>query len=229
MIYSYDMLYACIHLGHKYQIDGLAQRAVDILEEHFTDFDKWKASSVPVPFEPIHVIGVVNLARFMDAPSILPSALLACCTMPGRDLLRGFIREDGTREKLNDDDLALVLDSKPRVMQAVAATTLRLFTATIPSECGCVWGPNPDLCHQAAQLALGKLLEGGRLELITSCHPFRSWEEFTGSFKNDPREWEVELCEECVKARADFLEAEQRKLWALLPSLFELDICGWDQ
>ena len=104
---SFYMVSALIRVGHKYDITQLVQSALERLKLFYTtDFERWNGRAggrVPPSFEDIHVIGVVNLARLTGEVSILPTALLACCTLA--DITAGFPREDGTLERLSLEDI----------------------------------------------------------------------------------------------------------------------------
>lgn len=128
----FHIISAYIRLGHKYHIEHLLKESLDFLLHHFTDnFDTWLAHAdyVPKSFLRIHAIGVVNLARLVDCDVILPTALMVCGMLPAQDLVRGFDREDGTREKLSEGDLVRCLEGRTRLMQERTRTIITLFTA----------------------------------------------------------------------------------------------------
>ena len=104
---SFHMVSALARIGHKYEMTSLVQAAAAFLKSYYTaDLDQWSKRSsprVPPSFEDAHVIGVVNIARLINEPSVLLSALIACCTLD--HVAKGLIREDGTLERLSYEDL----------------------------------------------------------------------------------------------------------------------------
>ncbi|KAI0753671.1 hypothetical protein C8Q74DRAFT_1373636 [Fomes fomentarius] len=160
---TFDMISALARLGHKYQIDHLVQQVLDYLKEHFTtDLDTPCAHTryVPENFDPIHTIGVVNIARLTDCTSILPTALTACCSLSveqlfegfthkdggsgrredRRVLVGGFVCADGTREKLSEADLARCITGKIALLEELNAAVIRVCSTREPNamtECKC--------------------------------------------------------------------------------------------
>ncbi|RDX49028.1 hypothetical protein OH76DRAFT_1351489, partial [Lentinus brumalis] len=116
---AFHTISAYIRLGHKYQINTLFDESLSYLKECFTTDLKarqaWLDHRVQVPLEwgsyrpEIYAIGVVNLARLAHCDTILPTALAACCSLRVESLFDGFVREDGTRERLSEGDLRLCM------------------------------------------------------------------------------------------------------------------------
>ncbi|EIW56892.1 uncharacterized protein TRAVEDRAFT_49704 [Trametes versicolor FP-101664 SS1] len=145
---SYHMISAIIRLGHKYQMDDLVNDAVDYLKRWYTFIlEEWAEGRLyapDAPFEPekAHAIGVVNLARLVDEPLLLPSALLMCCSLNCADIVKGFTREDGTREMLSLDDIGRCFAARTKfseyVLLFLVARTSEPLVATdcaAPAEC----------------------------------------------------------------------------------------------
>ena len=81
---TYEQISAWIRIGHKYQLKGLYEQSLNFLKLHYTtDLRVWCESEhfAPPGWKEVCSIGVVNLARFINEPSILPTALLACTVM----------------------------------------------------------------------------------------------------------------------------------------------------
>ncbi|KAI0705966.1 hypothetical protein C8T65DRAFT_740693 [Cerioporus squamosus] len=127
---SFYDISAYVRLGHKYQIDELLKQALDFLKRHFTtDFDTWYAHELYVPekWDDVHAIGVVNITHLVGCDSLLPSALSVCCMLDGKDLVGGFVREDGTRERLSEQDLTLYITAISTLCQASTGVVLAVF------------------------------------------------------------------------------------------------------
>ncbi|PIL24773.1 hypothetical protein GSI_12659 [Ganoderma sinense ZZ0214-1] len=96
---TYHQLFSVIRMAHKYQCEALLELCVAYLKRFYHDsFDGWRDNSTcmsPPRFERIHAIGVVNLARLLGHPKMLPSVLMACCLLDA-EIADGFAREDGT-------------------------------------------------------------------------------------------------------------------------------------
>ncbi|KAI0742412.1 hypothetical protein C8Q80DRAFT_1109297, partial [Daedaleopsis nitida] len=224
---NYETLSALVRFSHKYQIGGLLQQSLAYLHYHFTtDLDTWCASPSHVPdsFELVQAIGVVNLAYLTNTLSILPTALSVCCLLPGKDLIGGFKRTDGTRERLSEEDLAFIFDAKHHFMLTMTAATLRVFDQYVHSE----WCDSKDECRRAACLVLFRLEAAP--DLLASAHPFVPWEEYVRYFQGMDPDWKcptVEMCSLCCEFREERFKMEQRKIWKDLPALFGLEIPGW--
>ncbi|KAI0705967.1 hypothetical protein C8T65DRAFT_233514 [Cerioporus squamosus] len=137
------MISAYARLGHKYQIDHLLDQSLHYLKQHFTaNFDRWynrpvhKGGYVPPHFKPIHVIGVVNIARLAGCDTILPIALALCCSLNPEVLLRGFRRPDGSVEQLDHEDLIRCLVATPVLMQKTTCAVLRALRPTAKGSSG---------------------------------------------------------------------------------------------
>ncbi len=119
--HTFDAISAYVRLGHKYQIDTLFDPSLAYLKACFTtDFEarrRWLRNNpnhIPTgwgvhPADKVFAVGVVNLARLVQCDAILPSALAVCCSLEATALIDGFLREDGTRERLSGDDLNLCI------------------------------------------------------------------------------------------------------------------------
>ncbi|RDX49031.1 hypothetical protein OH76DRAFT_1351508 [Lentinus brumalis] len=214
---SFDEISAYARLGHKYQIDHLVSQAVDYLKDHFTDhFDKWcKRDYVPEGFRTVHAIGVVNIARLTNCDSILPIALAVCCTLDVKHLLRGFKRQDGTREKLCEDDLVRCLRAKETLMQEASAALLKAFSSLLGYVCD-----NP-VCRPGLHKLLNDIAADAGA--VADEHPFRDWDNagYADWFEGSP------VCASCKDCLRKVLQAYQVLIWIRLPEILGLKIEGW--
>ena len=117
------MLAAVCRIGHKYEVT----EAVDVAVKRIRDFFKaYKVTPVPryqtttamtwdaywedyqkrqrVNMELGDAIEAVNLHRLLGQPGVLEFALCLCCAGGPLYLRNGTTREDGTVEKLTDED-----------------------------------------------------------------------------------------------------------------------------
>ncbi|TBU53872.1 hypothetical protein BD310DRAFT_128043 [Dichomitus squalens] len=210
---------ACVRLGHKYQVDGLVQRYVDLLRKYYADnFDAWYRSTLvrPPSFQAVHSIAVVNLARLTNTPSMLPTALMDCCTL-GPEIVDGLVREDGTRETLPLDDLGRCFVGRAKMAQASARIAHLMFRPPVSAACR-----QPACCQRVLQRLLNEL-GNARDDVISCVDWYASWMVYV-----DGRDEDRELCMRCYK----MLEGErpkklQREVWMSLPAMMGVTVEGW--
>ncbi|KAM5539306.1 hypothetical protein V8D89_006997 [Ganoderma adspersum] len=83
-LFSFHRMSAIIRLAHKYHVQDVLDQAILALEEYFTsDFDTWDSDRIAVAFKRRHAVAVVNLARLVDKPSLLPVAFYECALLGG--------------------------------------------------------------------------------------------------------------------------------------------------
>ncbi len=116
---------------------ALYEKSLGFLKDHYTsDFDAWRnrGSWDPDGWEGWEAIGVVNLARLMGEPSILPTAFLSCMTLE-HDVLFGFEREDVSQEVLTIADLGICFKANRKIVKDTIAIVLRTFKLPLSSGC----------------------------------------------------------------------------------------------
>ena len=140
---SFDMISACIRLGHKYQMAQLLEHSIAYLKSYYpTSLETWQSNYtkagtehyIPKGFDNVHAIGVVNLARLTGELSILPTALLDCC-MLDEAILDGFVRADGSREELLPSDIRRCLRVRPQLAAMSISIFARAFSPTVSVHC----------------------------------------------------------------------------------------------
>lgn len=114
-----DELFAVARLAHKYEVDDLLRQTISCFKTYYTtSFDVWntKGQFGDVPFEVSHEespliygIGVINLARLTNNPSMLPLAFYDCSSLGGK-VVNGWKCPDGTVEDLSSEDLKRCFD-----------------------------------------------------------------------------------------------------------------------
>ncbi|KAI0669074.1 hypothetical protein C8Q78DRAFT_978509 [Trametes maxima] len=218
--FSYDMVSAVIRLGHKYQMSQLVDHAIAFLKGHFSDkFAVWanhKSCGFP-DFEPVHSIGVVNLARLTGETSLLPTALLACCAL-GKEIAQGFRRDNGTREYLSSGDVGRCFSAHGRLVGEYIRIALTVFNPVISDGC-----TRQRRCRTKFQAFVNGFKAGAdKVEapyvFVKSLH--RSLRFVYPDFNL------CESCEEMVEKRAI---DEQLALWKQLPEIMDITVHGWGE
>ena len=214
---SFHTISACIRLGKKYQMTELYEQSLAHIKDHNTnDFTVWDqyTSWLPEGFSNIHAIGIVNLARSVGELSILPTALLTCIRMlSGRDLVHGFLREDGTPENLTLDDLALCFDAQESVQKAQTQALLRVLSP--PTAPTCKLG-------SACRRKLHNALEGLKdfADQMMASDPFCQYGDHV-------KDGKLELCTDCATLLQTRQDTEHRAMWDKLPELLNIEVPNW--
>ena len=157
-----DELSALARLSHKYRIRDVEEQALELLRDRYTDdFDKWrfgvgKRSAASTKSD---CIGVVNVARLTDTPSLLPAALYSCCLLGG-PLLDGWTREDGCVEYLSNDDLKRCLVAQERLCKEAAGIMCEVLEVRPSTRCSDSLGCCAALKDIALSIMRGGLAQG---------------------------------------------------------------------
>ncbi|KAI0742517.1 hypothetical protein C8Q80DRAFT_1273171 [Daedaleopsis nitida] len=195
---SFHAVSACIRLGDKlFRHMGSPQPAA------------------PPAFEAVHSIGVVNLARTINTPSLLPAALMACYMLDATELINGFTREDGTTEKLSQDDIGRCFLGRANLMQANTLATLELFAQKLSKRC-----IRRDVC---APLFL-KLIDELRTheDVVCTLDWFKCCMDYA-----DARDEHRRICPACYKMLLDHEKSVHIDIWRRLPDLMGVPVEGW--
>lgn len=210
---------------------------MDFLKSHFpSDFHRWNDQSraeLLVPsegqWEPVHAIGVVNLARLVDCPSIIPTALIVCCTLKPQDLLHGFKREDGTDEMLDEGDLARCIEARAELGWQGLSIVLRASSATGSRgfrNYGCTdTGDDSENCKAALASSHEDVYSqrsGFDRLFARSLIPFQDWSTWVKDMSTMNC-----LCASCADELADRVCKEQQAVWKQLPQLLGVRVDGW--
>ncbi|KAI0742417.1 hypothetical protein C8Q80DRAFT_1188230 [Daedaleopsis nitida] len=207
---SFEEISACIHIGHKYQMTNLYEQSIAYLKRYYTDnFLEWEQldTCTPAGFTRTDAIGVVNLARSTGELSILPAALLACTALRG-DLVRGFLREDGSRERLSADDLERCVGAIAKIVGTTLAGRLRTL----------IRKPSPDCTmHHRCKDGLRDLVSGLELRMSRARDPHMRIEDL---YEEDERK----LCKRCWDLTVKRDLGRRRSFWRHLPELLDVDL-----
>ncbi|RDX48999.1 hypothetical protein OH76DRAFT_1351456 [Lentinus brumalis] len=232
---TFHEISAQARLGHKYQIDTLFERSLSYLKTCFTtDFDarqRWltgnRYSQVPVEWgghgDKVFAIGVVNIARLAQADTILPSALAVCCSLAATRLVKGFEREDGSWERLSEEDLELCFTGMRRLAHEASVAVVTEFARFIL--------PNGCTGEADCQNAINQLLSdyGDNSEpYFPSKNPFRDWDDWITEYWEEEVEPEEDaVCETCSAKILKGFRVQQRDTWKRLPDIFDLPVKDW--
>ncbi|TBU37460.1 hypothetical protein BD309DRAFT_995090 [Dichomitus squalens] len=211
---SYQTISASIRLGHKYQLDRLVDAALAYLRRYYTtDYDTWHNIHTHCkthPLSPVHAIGVVNLARLTGADDILPSALYACCTLEGPQLVEGFQREDGTPEVLSNADLARCIQGKANLTKERVGHVVGLHRRFQSPNC-------KQRCSGGA--VIHKIVS----RIDCAIHPC-AFEGWTWPPANGPG---GNFCPHCLHILNMREHAQKQDLWNRLPELMGVMVDDW--
>ncbi|EKM50260.1 uncharacterized protein PHACADRAFT_264877 [Phanerochaete carnosa HHB-10118-sp] len=189
-----------LNLGTKYQVEELRDEAIHQLNARYprkiadwdytcrTDSDTSSTIVVSYPIEEDLVIA--NVARTMNLPDIHLAALYGCCSLPPDVLVRGRAVDDGTLERLCEDDLVACLQGKENLLVCARADVrLNLFA---PDE-------RPEACRYPVECAdkTAELLTRYR---TAEPRPRRLYDPLRPDDEEIERHCvEAGLCHECVK------------------------------
>ena len=187
-----DALSSVLRLAHKYQIDAAVDLVGRYLEQHYpTDFNELLKHPKGAPgITELEHIGIVNIARLLACPAVLPTALMVCCTPAHRDLARGFTHEDGSRETLSAADLRRCVEGKVALMRQATSAFLLAF---IPDP-NAHWHAH---CVEVMQLLLRHYAQ--QPGLLPHDSPFPKLAEYTDNFP----EIYSRLCMSCAQLFTD--------------------------
>ncbi|EIW56927.1 uncharacterized protein TRAVEDRAFT_128217 [Trametes versicolor FP-101664 SS1] len=216
--HSYHAISAAVRLGHKYQMRDLLDSAILFLKTHYPmDYDDWtEFGDCGAPsFSLEHAIGVVNLARLVGDSDLLVIALLVCCHIDDADaLIHGFEREDGSREQLTPEDIALCESAKRRLLEESKQVSLRV----------CLGLQVSDACMTRSRCL--RRLEQARLELgdTETTMAFIEPSERPRPLDDLIERSDPGLCAHCQKTVADRDLCERKALWETLPEIFGIEL-----
>ncbi|KAI1795394.1 hypothetical protein LXA43DRAFT_992563 [Ganoderma leucocontextum] len=194
---------AYIRLGHKYKLTGLYKQSLHLLKRHYTnDLERWIKHDYWRPSHwdtDCYAIGVVNLARLIDEPTLLPTALLACI----------YMDEDIT---LALEDLGRCFKAMKDIQQAGVDVVVRTLEARVSQTC-----ETKKSCEGELLLAKVRHFDENRNGFKSCAFP---------PFDEDPDE-ELDTCVDCTAMVKERIKEEREKLWNRLPELLDIDVPGW--
>nr|VWP02333.1 Phospholipid-transporting ATPase (EC [Ganoderma boninense] len=221
--HSPDELSSLVRLSHKYGIHDVEEQALDLLRERYADdFDEWCSSYPEFIARPIsrprtHCIGVVNIARLTNTPSLLPATLYTC-TLLGATVMNGWEREDGCVEYLSTDDLKRCFDARERLCQERAMVLCKIFDNRLSQRCDTADTCGAELKHKVL------LIMADGLPRLMGCAALDSGvakdiHTNSGIFASICLICRMEL--QCRDKQA------RKEVWDKLPDIFGISVPGW--
>ena len=204
-LFSFPQISAIIRLAHKYHVQDVLDQAVLALEEYFTsDFATWDSDGIAVAFKPRHAIAVVNLARLVDIPSLLPVAFYECALLGG-GIFKGYRRADVVR----------CIEGRNKLAAKAVAFISDVFVTD-----SCAKRERRGRCKSALKTMLEDAIGS---DDASDPDVLNGWEHAI-------KDWakELRLCGLCEKAALDRDTAARRRVWDELPNIFGIKVEGWN-
>ncbi|KAH9925681.1 uncharacterized protein BXZ73DRAFT_49935, partial [Epithele typhae] len=221
-----EELLAYARLGHKYQIESMLRRGISSLKFDLYPF------FIPLPeledcrshIDPIYGPGIVNLARLVEEPSLLPPAMLLCSRTVNPGYTGVLVYSDGQREHLNAADEARCV----RAGQGLLLATISAFNAVIstPMRCSRRQLLRTSPCQKRMDEYISMQCRGGEQPTLMSMLEPLMW----GILRDPGMEaLEKSLCTSCWKEIRIRVKQQRRVVWNQLPRIFEVgDVPNWE-
>ncbi len=196
---------------------SLYEQSLRYLKSHFTnDLSKWCSVESWAPraesWSDADAIGVVNLARLIGEPTLLPTAIMGCNTLAD-GIVCGVEREDGSQEYLTLENLGICFRFKSEIRKESLKVLLQTLQPVIARDC-----KSPSMCRELLRSALAGLHE--YTSDIIDKDPFMSW---TGYVRDE----KLDLCTACLAMVDERDLSGRRKLWERLPEVLGIEVPGW--
>ncbi|EPT02533.1 hypothetical protein FOMPIDRAFT_1108965, partial [Fomitopsis schrenkii] len=168
--------------------------------------------STLITFDMTDAIAGVNVAHLTDTKSMLPIALYMCCQLDLGDILYGITREDGTVDRLAQDDVVTCIDAQ-RILTHRNVTSAYHILAPLTN--GSCTAPH---CHGALTSLRDSLLAyDGRLD---DCQCLDDWMPTLRS--PDLDNYFGSLCPVCRSLILTRIATERANLWSELPDIMDV-------
>lgn len=214
--FTFNQVSAIIRLAHKYNVPDILDQAITSLEDYSTaDFKAWESGNNLKVIEATsqQAIGIINLARLVDRPTLLPTAFYTCA-LEGSGILDGYEHEDKSVEHLSHQDTKRCIDGRNKLVEEEFAIILEVFLPR-PTE-GC-------RASASCRASLQRMLE----DAIKACKKssacvLQGWDELI-------LEWTrgTPLCALCEKAVIEREYKARKRVWDALPTIFDIKVDGW--
>ncbi|KAJ7753407.1 hypothetical protein DFH07DRAFT_744413 [Mycena maculata] len=226
---EFETIVGCLRLSHKYEVDYLRRRAlVHLTSQYRTTLSEWDTStydeddeddparsalditSFKSPFGQAHEICVIELAREVDAPWLLPLAFYSLSAQfsmyPGRDVFLGAVH-NGVPTSLSAEDQERFLAGHLIQTQSALAEILRFLSDPLDIV-GCTSAMD---CARARFRAIAR---AGEYNHDYPSVPLHIW----GS-----NEWQtLDVCPTCLAVLEETHEAARQVFWDKLPEIYGL-------
>ncbi|PIL26479.1 hypothetical protein GSI_12237 [Ganoderma sinense ZZ0214-1] len=218
---TFDELSAVIRLAHKYHIQDVQDQALAFLQETVfpSSFARWYEPFTGTHVTAIQSIGVVNIARLTNTPSLLPHGFYFCTYLGGK-LFDGWTREDGTVEQLSTDDLRRCFDGQRALALEANLIPGEIFTEAQMADC-----TSPARCQLTWQQTLRGI--GTCREVNVDRRALDRWNPMITNMAKDEMGAPARICRVCEK---ELLRRERRQrylIWKKLPEIFGVTVEGW--
>lgn len=124
------MIMSILRMSHKYEVPSLRRRAIDALQSWYpTTLEGYNTLARNTRARELfrrHVL-VANIARETDALSLLPSALLLCCTTSNVRTLYDGIEADGVLHRLVEINRRALFIGRPKLSHLARTKSQRCF------------------------------------------------------------------------------------------------------
>ncbi|KAH9855195.1 hypothetical protein C2E23DRAFT_724571 [Lenzites betulinus] len=238
---------AILRLSTKYEVIGLRDAAIrdvfiswpstlalwELREKAATTADGMYSPRQALP----HPILLINLAREIGEPNLLPSAFYDLSRYLPSQLMEGYVGPDGVQHHLTDDDVCKVLRGKEQ--------GARFFSTFIVTELE-ARGPTANCLHrnevqQSLKRACQMAFEAVTFELIRDVNGmvcnrnsdplFTIADSVLMQTRDDQPGVEnkaaYRACEACRLDYAAVVEAAREEFWRQLPTWFEVEVKNW--
>ncbi|EJF60258.1 hypothetical protein DICSQDRAFT_171228 [Dichomitus squalens LYAD-421 SS1] len=205
---TFDNIFACICLGHKYQIDYVVQQGLELLRAKIPAVDVVQTSLGNTTFRKPQMsrdntIRVIKLARLLDANDLLFQGVWSAAYFTPQELSQGFLRPDGTHEVLSTSDLALCFSAKERLIQEHCEPR----------------GPSGKTCY--GKLAKALQLTESEIDAWPILEHFTCWK-----LQDDQK---FGICNDCLALLRKRETDGRMDVWKRLPEIIGVEYPNWNQ
>ena len=215
--YTFDEIEAVARLAHKYQIEDVQEQAVSLLKTYYTDkFREWDphwSVKSPVAWHCANPVGVVLLARILNEPSMLPTALYSCAIL-GSKVLDGWKRHDGTIVNPSLEDAKAAVSGYGALSRDHGPMLDRIYAPPISPACTSQFVT--DCAEGIEQLR-------DRFKAVAAMGPpamLTPW-----GLVIRARDLVCRACGDELIRREGL---ERREVWCALPAMFGVAVEGWE-
>lgn len=235
-----------LRLSARYAIDHMFDDTLAILykvwpttlthwtrrERQLPRIDSREAQAISLP----HPISIVNLAREVEAPELLPAAFYDLCRLHPSVVATGYNDPfDQKCHRLAADDLVLLLQGREAASRFFSTFIVQVLENRRASDM-CFNRRQPDpamrrLCTWAFELIMFELLQDVN-GVITGCtaDPLFAMQEVL-NWQADPGTPEernmFRACDACREELVRSVHSERKKFWDCLPGWFGVEVASW--
>ncbi|KAH9932342.1 uncharacterized protein B0H18DRAFT_952447 [Fomitopsis serialis] len=214
-----DALSYRIRLAHKYGAEDLLKESTQQLQALYpTSFMEWEKIRRP---HSSRAITAVNLAHLTSTPSILPTALYACCQLPDDTLLEGAVHSDGTADTLSRSDLVKCMKAKVMYARSEMDMIHEKFRRSCLSA--------GDACDKAFNLireaAIRRLFTGNVEPGILE--PWREFLNARGNISGTRHSTAAVPCRRCLENVINAVSDVDVEWWCELPWVMGIEVGYW--